>query len=141
MLAYIWPVVLVVFSNTVYQLCAKGVPSDVSPFSALAVTYTVGALFSAAMYYILTPGGDIFREFTRMNWAPFVLGLVIVGLEVGFIYAYKAGWQVSTLSIVQSAFLAAALIFVGRLVYHEPITWTKLTGIAICLIGLVFINI
>ena len=28
-------------------------------------------------------------------------GLVIVGLEVGFIYAYKAGWSVSTASLVQ----------------------------------------
>lgn len=75
-----------------------------------------------------------------MNWAPFVLGLVIVGLEVGWIYAYKAGWQVSTAFIVQSAFLAVILIFVGFLLYHEAITWNKIVGIGICLVGLFFIN-
>ncbi len=32
-----------------------------------------------------------------------MLGIVIVGLETGWIYAYKAGWQVSTGFIVQSA--------------------------------------
>lgn len=26
MFQYIWPVILVVFSNTVYQVCTKGVP-------------------------------------------------------------------------------------------------------------------
>ena len=76
-----------------------------------------------------------------MNWAPYVLGLVIVGLEVGWIYAYQAGWQVSMGMIVSSSFLAVVLIFVGALLYQEPITWNKIVGIAICLIGLVFINL
>ena len=62
------------------------------------------------------------------------------GLEAGWIYAYKAGWQVSTGFIVQSAFLAIALLFVGYFLYHESLPWNKLIGIAICLIGLVFIN-
>ena len=29
-----------------------------------------------------------------MNWAPFVLGIVIVGLETGWFYAYKAGYKI-----------------------------------------------
>ncbi|MCQ2456410.1 MAG: hypothetical protein MJ096_03550 [Clostridia bacterium] len=69
-----------------------------------------------------------------------MLGLVIVGLEVGWIYAYKAGWQVSTGSVVQAAFLAVTLILVGALLYREPVTWNKIVGIAVCLVGLVFIN-
>ena len=75
-----------------------------------------------------------------MNWAPAVLGLVIVGLEVGWIYAYKAGWPVSTGFIVQSAFLAVALLAVGYFLYHETLTWNKIAGAVICLIGLGFIN-
>ena len=80
------------------------------------------------------------REYSHMNWAPIVLGIVIVGLEVGFIYAYKAGWQVSTASIVQSAFLALALLVVGYAVYSEPLTASKIIGMLICLVGLYFIN-
>ena len=44
------------------------------------------------------------------------------------------------LSIVQSAFLAIVLIFIGYFLYREAITWNKLIGVAICLIGLAFIN-
>lgn len=76
-----------------------------------------------------------------MNWAPFVLGIAIVGLEAGWIYAYKAGWQVSTGFIVQSAFLAIVLLFVGYFLYREALSWNKIAGIVICLIGLVFINL
>ena len=65
---------------------------------------------------------------------------ILGALEMGFIYAYQAGWPVSTLSIVQSAFLAVALILVGFFLYREAITWNKVVGILICLVGLGFIN-
>ena len=141
MFQYIWPIVLIVLSNTIYQICAKGIPDQASPFASLTITYLVGAAFSAMMHYMTHPHSGIIKEFAKMNWAPYILGIVIVGLEVGWIYAYKAGWQVSTGMIVQSAFLAVVLILVGALLYQEPITWNKLAGIAICLVGLVFINL
>lgn len=137
---YIWPIALVVLANTVYQVCAKSVPDAMNPLASLTITYAVGAVFSLALYLLLNRGGNLLREYSRVNWAPFVLGIAIVGLEVGFIYAYKAGWTVSTASIVQSAFLAVALIAVGFLLYREAITWNKVVGIVICLIGLAFIN-
>ena len=36
--------------------------------------------------------------------------------------------------------LAIILIFVGLIGYHESITWSKVLGVAICLVGLYFIN-
>ena len=141
MLSFAWPIILVVFSNVVYQICAKSVPDQVSPFASLTVTYLIGAAFSAVMFLITGKGAGFFKELSKMNWAPYVLGMVIVGLEVGFIYAYKAGWQVSTASIVQSSFLAVALIFVGYFLYHEALTWNKILGVVICLVGLVLINL
>lgn len=140
MFNYIWPLALVVLSNVVYQICAKSVPGEMNPFAALTVTYLVAAVCSLVMYYLIGKGTNIIKEYTKLNWAPFVLGIVIIGLEVGYIYAYKAGWQVSTAQIVQAAFLAVILIFVGYFMYKEAITWNKVVGIVICLVGLGFIN-
>ncbi len=140
-LSYLWPIILVVAANTVYQICAKSVPGDIDPLASLTVTYLVGASFSAVLYCVLHRGGaGLLQEYAHLNWAPFMLGLSVVGLEVGFICAYKAGWAVSTASIVQSAFLAGALLFVGWLLFHEAVTPTKLVGLAICLVGLYFLN-
>ncbi len=140
MFAYIWPIGLVVLSNVVYQICAKSVPEGINPFASLTVTYLVGAAASAVLFFVLGSGGNLLKEYGKLNWAPVVLGIVIVGLEAGWIYAYKAGWQVSTGFIVQSSFLAAVLLLVGYFLYREALTWNKLVGVAICLIGLVFIN-
>ena len=141
MFSYLWPIALVVLSNVVYQICAKSVPEGMNPFASLTVTYLIGAVSSAVIFFITNPDGGFFKEFGKINWSPFVLGVVIVGLEAGFIYAYKAGWQVSTASIVQSSVLAVALIFVGFSLYHETLTWNKLVGVGVCLIGLVIINL
>lgn len=139
-MGYVWPIALVVVSNILYQLCAKSVPKDMDTMASMTVTYTVGALCSAIIYFVINKNGNLLGEYAKMNIAPALLGVSVVGLEVGFIYAYKAGWPVSTASIVQSAFLAVALILVGGLVYKEPITFNKIFGAAVCLVGLYFIN-
>jgi len=141
MFSFVWPIALVILSNIVYQICAKSVPENVNPFASLTVTYLIGAVASAILFFILGNENNILKEYSKMNWAPFVLGIVIVGLEAGWIYAYKAGWQVSTGFIIQSAFLAVGLLLVGYLLYHETISWNKIVGVVICLIGLIFINI
>ena len=141
MLSYIWPIALIVLSNTLYQICAKSVPEGMNPFASLTVTYLVGAILSAILYYALGSHTGLLKEYGKLNWAPIVLGVVIVGLEAGYIFAFQAGWQVSTAQVVQAAVLAGVLLFVGWLLYHEALTWNKILGIVICLIGLVFINL
>ena len=140
MMSYIWPIGLVVLSNVLYQICAKSTPRDIDPLASLTVTYAVGAAASAVLYHVMNKGGRLFSEYSHLNWSSFVLGIVIVGLEVGFIYAYKAGWQVSTASIVQSSILAVALLLVGYLLYHEALSASKVVGMLICMVGLYFIN-
>lgn len=140
MFHYAWPMVLIVISNTLYQICAKSVPDKMNPFASLTLTYATATAFSAIMYFVLNRNGNLLHEYVKTNYVPFLFGIVLVALEVGWMYAYKAGWPVSTASIVQDAFLAVALIFVGWLLYREALTWNKVVGTVICLVGLAFIN-
>ena len=141
MFSYIWPIALAILSNVLYHICAKTTPEGIHPFASLTATYLTGAVLSAILYYVLAPQANLVKECSRLNWAPFALGIVIVGLEGGWLYAYKAGWQVNTGFIVQSAFVSVLLLFVGFFLYHEALSWNKLLGTAICLLGLVFINL
>ncbi|MBQ0001837.1 MAG: EamA family transporter [Clostridiales bacterium] len=140
MFNYAWPIALVVLSNVVYQICAKSVPAEMNAFASLTVTYLVAALFSLVMFFAMGKDTNLTQEYSKLNWAPFLLGVVIVGLEIGLIFAYKVGWPVSIAVNVESAFLAVALIVVGKVVYQEPVTWNKVVGIAICMGGLALVN-
>ena len=136
-----WPILLAVGSNGVYQICAKSSPRDLDPFASLCITYLVGAAASCAMYFLTHRDmGELMREYTHLSWTPFVLGLAVVGLEVGNLYIYRVGWSLNTGYVVQSILLSILLIFVGFFLYHEAITWTKLAGMAFCTVGIFFIN-
>ena len=141
MFNYIWPLALIILSNVFYQLCAKSVPEAMNPFASLTITYIIGAVVALILFFVSGKDTNLVQEYQKANWAPFVLGLSIVGLEVGFIYAFKAGWPVSTAQIVQAAIVAIILIFVGYALFHESITLTKVCGIIVCLIGLGLINL
>ena len=109
-------------------------------YASMTITYAVAKLFSALAFFVTTKGGNTLKEISHTNWATIVLGIVITGLEVGFIFAYKAGWKVNTLSVTTNVILAIVLIIVGLIGYHEAINWNKVLGVAICLVGLYFIN-
>lgn len=141
MVAYIWPIALVVLSNLIYNICANSFPSGINPFAALTITYLVAAVASFAMYYSTKEErSGLLLEYAKANWVPYVFGLCLVGLESGYIFVYKAGWPISSAYIIIAAILSAFLILVGVFLYKEPISWNKILGIAICILGLWFIQ-
>lgn len=78
-----WPIALVVFANVVYQICAKGVPKDMDVMASMTITYLVGAVCSAVMYFMMNKNGNLLQEYMKTNWATIFLGVSVVGLEVG----------------------------------------------------------
>lgn len=135
-----WPIALAVFADIFYQIGAKSTPETLNPLASLTITYMVGAFVSALLFFTLNPGQNILTEWKNLNWAAFVLGIAIVGLEVGSIYMYKVGWNVNTGYIVKAGILSVALIAVGYFLYKEEFNATKAVGIAACLFGLYLIN-
>ena len=47
MFNYLWPLAVIILSNTIYQICAKGIPEEMNTFASMTVTYGVAAIFSA----------------------------------------------------------------------------------------------
>ena len=136
----LWPILLILLSNTVYNICTKSTPGNVNAFGALMITYAVATIFTAVIFVFLVKPETVLTELSHVNWTSVVLGMVIVGLELGYIFAYRAGWKVSSASLVANIGLAIVLIFVGAVLYGENITLKQLMGILICCVGLFLIN-
>ena len=80
-------------------------------------------------------------DLKHLNWTSPVLGLCLIGLEAGYIYLYRVGWQISVGSIVGNILLALILLAIGILFYNETISLKQIIGILFCVLGLVFINL
>ena len=118
----------------------KSIPSDVNPFGALMITYLVAAIISAIIFIFVVSPSNVGFEITKINWTSIVLALAIVGLEVGYVFVYRAGWNVSSASVVANIGLACVLIVVGYLLYKENVSFNQIVGIIVCMVGLVLIN-
>ena len=137
----IWPVLIVVLSNTFYNICTKSTPSNVNAFGTLMLTYITAAILTGVIFLFLVKPENAIFELSKVNWTSIVLGIAIVGLELGYIFMYRAGWKVSSGALVANICLAIALIFVGAILYGENITVKQVLGIFICIVGLFLINL
>lgn len=136
----LWPMLLVVFANSVYNICAKSTPENANAFGCLTATYLTAALLSAVFFLLTTHGRNIAAELAKINWASLVLGTAVVCLEFGYVYLYRAGWKISVGTLVANISLACVLLFIGLLLYKEAISLRQIAGMMVCVIGLVLIS-
>ncbi|WP_366514883.1 EamA family transporter [Methanobrevibacter sp.] len=119
----------------------KSMPSDVNPFAALMVTYIGAAIITAIIFVFMVKPANVAFELSKVNWTSIILALVIVGLEVGYVFVYRAGWSVSTASVVANIGLACVLLVVGYFLYKENVSLQQILGIFVCMAGLILINL
>lgn len=138
-LAYAVPIAVVVASNLLYHLAQKGIPSDANPYASLFVTYAVAlALTLVGLFFFNSakesPWGA--TMWTKLNWASIGVGVSAVGLELGYLWAYRVGWKISFAALYSNVVVTLALIPIGVLFFHEGLSGRKWFGILLSLSGI-----
>ena len=139
MFNYIWPIGMIVVANIIYNITTKETPQGANAFLSLSVTYGVAMIATFLIFFFTRKGESIGVAFGKLNWTSYLLGIAIIGLELGYIFAFRNGWQVNMTSIVANIILAISLVVVGFLLYHEKLTITQVIGIVLCFGGLVLV--
>lgn len=134
-------IALTVLSNVLYHIFQKVIPGTVNPLLSLAVTYLVAAIATLLLLPLFPMQGTLGAEVRKLNWASVGLGAVIVGLELGFLLAYRSGWNISLASLVANTTVALLLIPVGLLLFKEELSAVNILGIVLALAGLVLVNL
>lgn len=140
MFKYYLPVFIVVLSNVIYDISSKSIPSHLHVMGLLIVTYITATVGSLILFYITSKEKKLFIELKKINWAVFVMALGCIGIELGYIFLFRSGWQISLGSLVCNIGLAISMIIVGILFYKEKINLHHIVGIALCMGGFVLIS-
>lgn len=135
-----WPIGLIVFCSTAYQVGVKEISTGIHPLTVLVLTYLSASFASFILYFFLAPQGEN-RKKEIFSWNPSALGLgfSIVGIELGVVYMYRAGWTVQTSFILTNSLIVAALMAAGALFYKEKLKLRQLAGVVLTLAGIVCI--
>lgn len=137
---YVFSIVIIVASNILYNISQKSTPQKVDPFSALFVTYLTAAIITITIFLFSKSDSGFTQSLKQLNWTSIALGISIVGLEFGYLMAYRVGWKISIGSLVANIALALMLIPIGIWFFKEDFGVNKIIGAAFCIIGLIFIN-
>lgn len=135
-----WPLLLVVLSSVGYQVGLKEVSDVRDPMASLMVTYLAASVVSFVIYFFQSLGKESFlRGVLSVSLSAIGLGLAIVGIEVGTLFMYRAGWAVNVAFVVANSLIVAALMLTGFLLYKEKLTLRQLIGVGISLAGILCI--
>lgn len=134
-LSYIAPLILVIISNTLYHLISKNTPASVNPFAGLTVTYGT-ALLGSIILMLITKKTTVYEEIRQLNITNLLMGIVIIGVEGGYMLMYQKGWEVSKGALIANISIAVILFFLGKMLFNENVSIQKIMGIAFCIIGI-----
>lgn len=139
-LALIVPVLIVLVSSVTYHLSQKYTSAQANPALALIATYFVALVGSVLLFIIYPLKNTLAQEVQHLNRSNVILGVAIIGIEIGFLLAYRAGWNVSAASLVSNLLVALVLLPVGLLLFKESLTLTNIIGVGLCVVGLILVN-
>jgi drug/metabolite transporter (DMT)-like permease len=133
---------LLAIAGTVgYHLVLKVTPAGVNPLLSLMVTYAlVTLLFAVILAFAPTAAGEWRGELRQLNWTAVALALVIVVLDLGFLFLYRSGFEISLGALVTQSAAALLLLVIGVAAFRERLTLANLAGIALCVAGLWLVN-
>jgi uncharacterized membrane protein len=135
-MAFYFPIILTALATAVYHIAQKSIAPSANPLVSLAMTYLT-ALGVSVAGILATPGGrSLVGSLRQLNWATYVVGVSIFGVELAVLLAYRAGWRISLASVVANVASALLLVVVGVLFYREHLALKHVTGLVLCLAGL-----
>lgn len=137
----LYPAILLsAFSTILYHVIQKSTPQDVNPMISLCISYLAAAAACMVLVPFFGKGEGLLIQLQKVNWTSFALGVAIFGIEAGYLFAYRAGGNLSTTNLLASSLVLIALLVIGYFAYHDQITAAKVAGIGLCLVGIVLIT-
>jgi drug/metabolite transporter (DMT)-like permease len=131
------PIAMIVIGGVLYHVSQKSTPRGVDPFFSLAISFGLAALVCLLIFFLR---GGAEGQMKQVNWTAYVLASSLVGIESGYLIAYRAGYRINLTSLACNTAIAVALIFIGTALYSERLAPRNIAGAVLCLIGLTLLR-
>jgi drug/metabolite transporter (DMT)-like permease len=140
MFLFYFSITLTIASSALYHFSQKSTPANVNPAASLIVTYALALCLVLILLFFIPSKIGFLAELRQLNWASYLLAFSIVGLEIGFLLAYRSGWNVGIAAVLVNVVASLLLVPVALLVFKQQLSWINIIGILVCLAGLVMLN-
>lgn len=132
---------LIVVSNVAYHVCQKSIPPGVDPVGSVIITYIVATVVSLGILPAFSSGSNAFLVARNLSWANVLLGISIIGIEIGYLLLYRSGWNVSVGQVFCNTLVALLLIPIGVFLFKEKLIVANYVGIILAMLGIYLITV
>ena len=136
----VWPFALMVSTYVAYQIVLKFTRPDVNVLGVLTLAYFVACACAATLWF-RNQGLGANRLEGRDVLIAVLLGASIVGLEYGFVSAFRLGWPINSTGAIVNVGTALLLVPIGFVVFGEQMSAVNLAGLVLCCAGLVLLTL
>jgi len=133
-------IALTILSNVFYHIIQKITPQQANPVLSLALSYLVAGLICLALLPVFPLKEGLREALKQLNWTTVALAFTLVGLEVGFLLAYRAGWTISLAGLFSNATVSVLLLPVGLMLFKDRLSGVNALGVLVAIVGLVLMN-
>ncbi len=140
MFLFYFSITLAIASSALYHFVAKSTPSNVNFTVSLLVTYAVAFAVTLVGFFFFPVTNGVKAELAKLNWASIGLAIAIVGIEFGFLFVYRSGWNLGIAAVLVNVVASLILVPVAIFFFKDKISWVNILGIFVCLGGLVMLN-
>jgi uncharacterized membrane protein len=130
---------LLISSVLAYQISQKLLP-NLSPWHLLSVVYGLALIVCLCFALLEAKEKPLLEGLRGMTWPVLLLAASVVGIELAWILAVRAGGQISLTGLIANISVAMLAIPIGMFFFKEKLSTTNLIGAALCLIGLVLVS-
>lgn len=139
MKSFYLPIAMTIFGGMLYHVSQKSIPKTANPLHILIIAYLTGIALLAIFAFFYATEKSFVGSFKESNWAVYVVGIGAAFIEIGFLLAYRFGWDISQANVIANIGMAVLLIPIGIVLFKEKISITQAVGIVLCMIGLILV--
>jgi drug/metabolite transporter (DMT)-like permease len=140
MRSFYFPLVLTISGNILYHVAQKSVPRTANPLVTMMIAYGVGIIVCAIAFAFYPAGKPFLSAVKEANWAAIAIGIGATAVEIGYLLAYRTGWNISLAPILTSVAVTLLLIPIGLSLFREHLSAWNVLGIVLCIMGLMLIT-
>ena len=133
---YALSMTILILSQVLYQVAQKKLPSGTQPFLLLAVVYAMATL-ACTGFAVIGPKAMTGAELKPLllSWPIWLLAATVIGIEIGYLWAYRQGWSVALAFSVASTSTVVLLAIVGLFLFREGHNLWQIVGLGLALAG------
>lgn len=124
-------------SIVLYQVAQRAMLKEINPWYVLILIYLLGAAASWVISWFYPADRSLALFQKQLNWARLVLTVAIIGLEIGYLLAYRAGWNVAVAPIASNVAATLLLVPISLFFFREGMSPLKAIGLVLCVVGFV----